>query len=74
MTPERSLWQVVRWPLVVLLAGMVGIAAATILDEVYSSEWSLTIGAPSLWLLLPVGAVWLVVAVVTHLVHIRRAS
>jgi hypothetical protein len=73
MVVERSLWRAVRWPLVVLLVGMVGITAAVILDEVYSSEWSLTIGAPSIWLLLPVGAVWLVVAVVTYLMHNRRA-
>lgn len=74
MAPEHSLWRAIRWPLMVLLLGTVGIAAATILDEVYSSEWSLTIGAPSLWFLLPVGAVWLVVAIVAYLVHNRRAG
>jgi len=68
------MWRTVRWPLVVLLVAAMGIVAATILDEVFSSEWSLTIGAPSLWVLLPVGAVWLVVAVVTHLVRSRRAG
>jgi hypothetical protein len=52
----------------------VGITAAIILDEVYSSEWSLTIGAPSIWLVLPFGAVWLVIAVVAHVVHNRRAG
>lgn len=67
MAPGRSLWRAVRWPSAVLVAGLVGIATATLLDERYSSEWSLTVGAPSLWLLLPVGAVWLVVAVVVHL-------
>jgi hypothetical protein len=71
---EHTLWRAVRWPLVILLVGMVGIVTATILDEVYSSEWSLTIGAPSLWFVLPVGAVWLVAVVVTHLVRNRRAS
>jgi len=74
MTQQHSLWHAVRWPVVVLLVGLVGVAVATILDEVYSAEWSLTIGAPSLWFLLPVGAVWLVVAVVVHLAHHRRTS
>lgn len=74
MAHERSLWRAIRWPLVVLLVAAVGIAVATVLDEVYSSEWSLTIGAPSLWLLLPVGAVWLVVAVVVYVVRGRRAG
>jgi hypothetical protein len=74
MAHEHSLWRAIRWPLVVLLVGLVGVATATILDEVYSNEWSLTIGAPSLWLLLPLGAVWLVVAVVTYLMHNRRTS
>ena len=73
MVVEHSLWRAVRWPLVVLLVGMVGIAAAIILDEVYSSEWSLTIGAPSLWVLVP-GAVWFLVAVLIHLMHNRRAG
>lgn len=69
----RSLWRAIRWPLVVLLVATVGIVTAVILDEVYSSEWSLTIGAPFIWVLV-VGAVWLVVAVITYLVHKRRAS
>ena len=73
MVVAHSLWQAVRWPLVVVLVGMVGVAAAIILDEVYSSEWSLTIGAPSLWVLVP-GAVWFLVAVVIHLMHNRRAG
>jgi hypothetical protein len=74
MALEHSLWRTIRWPLAVLLVGLAGVAAAFILDEVYSSEWSLTIGAPSLWFLVPIGAVWLVVAVVTHLVRNRRAG
>jgi hypothetical protein len=69
----RSLWRAIRWPLVVLLVAMAGIVTAVILDEVYASEWSLTIGAPSIWVLV-VGAVWLVVAVVAYLVHKRRAG
>jgi hypothetical protein len=74
MAQQHSLWHAVRWPSVVLLVGVVGTVAATILDEVYASEWSLTIGAPSLWLLLPFGAVWLVVALVIHIAHHRRAG
>ena len=73
MVVEHSLWQAVRWPLVVVLVGMVGVAAAVILYEVYSSEWSLTIGAPSLWVLVP-GAVWFLVAVVIHLMHNHQAG
>jgi hypothetical protein len=60
--------------LVVLAIGVAGIAAAIILDEVFSSEWSLTIGAPSLLFLSPIGAVWLVVAAISHVVHNRRAG
>ena len=71
---EHSLWKAVRWPLLVLLAGLVGVGAATILDRVFSSEWSLTIGAPSWGILLPVGVVWLVIAVVNYLVHRRRTA
>lgn len=74
MTPGNSLWRAARWPSAVLLVGALGVVAATVLDEVWSSEWSLTIGAPSLWLLLPVGAVWLVAVVVRHLVRHRRSG
>jgi hypothetical protein len=73
MEPEQSLWRAVRWPLVVLLVGALGVAAAIVLDEVHSSEWWLTIGALSLSVL-AAGAVWLVVEVVAHLVRRRRAS
>lgn len=73
MASERSLWQTVRWPLAVLLVAAVGIGAATILEEVYSSEWSLTVGAPSIWVLF-VGGLWLVVAIVVYLVRHRRAE
>lgn len=73
MALEQSLWRAVRWPLVVVLVGAVGVGVATILDEVYSSEWSLTIGAPLL-VVLSIGVVWLVLAVVTHFVRNRRIS
>ena len=42
---EHSLWRSVRWPILVLAAGLAGVVAAFVLDEVFSSEWSLTIGA-----------------------------
>jgi hypothetical protein len=47
----------------VLLLGIAGVVAATVFN---ASEWSLTIGAPSLWLVLPIGAIWLVAAIVNH--------
>jgi hypothetical protein len=74
MAHEHSLWRAIRWPLVVVLVGLAGVATATILDELYANEWSLTIGAPSLGLFLPIGAVWLIVAVITHLKHNRQTS
>jgi hypothetical protein len=73
MESTHSLWRTIRWPLLLLLAGVVGIATATILDEVWGSEWSLTIGAPSLWFLLA-GAVWLMVVVVIYVVRRRRTA
>lgn len=47
MALEHSLWRTVRWPLLILLIGTIGVVTATILDKVYRSEWSLTIGAPA---------------------------
>ena len=74
MEREHSLWRAVRWPLLVLLLGLVGVGVATVLDRVYTNELSLTIGAPSLWILVPLGAVWLATAVVVHFVRRRRTG
>lgn len=73
MKSEHPLWQAIRWPLLVLLVGVVGVATATILEEAFRSEWSLTIGAPSLWLL-ATSSVWLLIAVVAYLVRRRRTN
>jgi hypothetical protein len=73
MELAHPLWRAIRWPLVVLTVGVVGVVAATILDAA-GSEWSLTIGAPSLVFLLPIGAVWLVFAVIGYFVGKRRAT
>ena len=74
MVHQPSLWRSIRWPLLVLLIGLAGLAAAMILDVAFGSEWSLTIGAPSLWFLLPIGGLWLVLAVVLHRLRNRRPS
>jgi hypothetical protein len=68
-TPEGGLWRAVRWPLLVLAVAVVGVGVAAVLDRTDAREWALTIGAPALTVLLPVGLVWLLVAVVVHLVR-----
>jgi hypothetical protein len=72
--PERRLWRAVRWPLLVLAVAVVGVGVAAVLDRTASREWALTIGAPALTVLLPVGLVWLLVALVVHLVRRQDAS
>lgn len=69
MHPERGLWRAVRWPLLVMVLAGVGVGVAAVLDQTAGREWALTIGAPALTVLLPVGLVWLVVAVIVHLVR-----
>jgi hypothetical protein len=71
MQPERGLWRAVRWPLLVLLIAGVAVVVAIVLDRTASREWALTIGAPALTVLLPVGLVWLVVAVIVDVVRRR---
>lgn len=73
-TPERRLWRAVRWPLLVLAVAVVGVGVAAVLDRTAGREWALTIGAPALTVLLPVGLVWLLVALVVHLVRRQDAS
>jgi hypothetical protein len=74
MQPDRGLLRAVRWPLLVVLTAGVGIGAATVLDRTAGREWALTIGAPALTVLLPVGLVWLVAALIIHVVRRQGAN
>jgi hypothetical protein len=56
----------IRWPLLALAVAGLGIGVAVALDRTAAREWALTIGAPALTVLLPVGLIWLVVAVIRH--------
>jgi hypothetical protein len=46
---------------------------ATALDRTAAREWGLTIGGPALTVLLPIGLVWLVVALIIYVVKRRRS-
>jgi hypothetical protein len=74
MRPERDLWRAVRWSLLLILIACVGIGIAAMLDRTPSRDWALPIGGPALTVLLPLGLVWLVVAVVVYVVRGRRAN
>jgi hypothetical protein len=74
MRARSDLWRAVRWPLLVLAIAALGIAVATLLDQTAAREWALTIGGPALIVLLPVGLLWLLVAVVGHVVRRRRGG
>ena len=71
MRSDRDLWRAVCWPLLVLAVAIVGIVVAAVLDRTTAREWALTVGGPSLSVLLPVGLVWLLVAVIRHVVRQR---
>jgi hypothetical protein len=62
----------IRWPILLLGVAGLGIVAATLLDRTVAREWALTIGAPSLTVLLPVGLLWLIVTVVIYARRRRR--
>jgi hypothetical protein len=70
-TPD--LWRAVRWPLLVLAVAGLAIAIAAALDRTDAREWALTIGGPALVVVLPIGLVWLAVAVVRYLLRRRPA-
>ena len=80
MHNEPTLWQAVRWPLLILAVAAVaavaavGIAAATVLDRTSAREYALVLGAPALTVLLPAGSGLLVVAVIRYAVRRRRAT
>jgi hypothetical protein len=74
MRPERGLWQAVRWPLLVIAVAGVVIGIAAMVDRTPSRDWALPIGAPALTVLLPLGLIWLVVAVIVYVVRGRGAD
>lgn len=65
-THEQDLWTETRAPLVILAVAFAGIGIAFALDQTSAREYALTIGAPALTLLLPLGLVWLAVALAKH--------
>jgi hypothetical protein len=74
MPDKRSLWVSIRWPILLLAIAGLGIIVAVILDQTGAREYALVIGAPALTVLLPIGLLWLVVALVVHLVRRRRST
>ena len=71
MGAPPDLWRAVRWPLLVL--AVAGLAVAVALDQTEAREWALAIGGPALVVLLPIGLIWLAVAVIRYVVQ-RRAA
>jgi di/tricarboxylate transporter len=67
MGAPPDLWRAVRWPLLVL--AVAGLAVAVALDQTEAREWALTIGGPALVVLLPIGLIWLAVAVIRYVVQ-----
>lgn len=72
MTSHPTLWQAVRWPSLLLGVAVLGIVVAALLDRTAAREWALTIGAPSLTILLPAGLLWLAVSIIRWLIRRRR--
>jgi hypothetical protein len=71
MHTRGDLWRAARWPLLTLAIAGLGVGVATALDRTAAREWALTIGGPALTVLLPVGLVWLVVALIRYVVQRR---
>jgi hypothetical protein len=74
MTSRANVWRTIRWPSLLLGVAVLGIAVAAVLDRTAAREWALTIGAPSLTILLPVGLLWLAVSIVYVLLRRRHPS
>jgi len=74
MRSRSDLWRAVRWPTLVLAVAGRGIGVAIALDRTAAREWALTVGGPALAVVLPVGLIWLLVAVVRYVVNGRRGG
>ncbi len=66
MTGRVSLWRSIRWPALLIGVAILGVLVAFLLDLTPHYEYALTIGAPSLSVVLPIGVVWLVIALISH--------
>ncbi len=69
MDTPPDLWRAVRWPVLVLAVAGLAIAVAAALDGTDAREWALTIGGPALVVVLPIGLIWLAVAVIRYVVQ-----
>jgi hypothetical protein len=63
---QQGLWTAIRAPLSLVAVAVVGIGIAFALDQTSAREHALTIGAPALTVLLPLGLLWLAVALIRH--------
>jgi hypothetical protein len=74
MTSRANWWRTIRWPLLLLGVAVLGIVVAAVLDRTAAREWALTIGAPSLTILLPASLLWLVISIIYVLLRRRDPS
>jgi len=72
MDSNGGLLQAILPPLVVVAVGAVLIGIAFVLEQTPDYEWSLTIGAPSILILLG-GLIWLAVMLVWYFARNRSA-
>jgi hypothetical protein len=63
-----------RWPLIALgvVCALIAVAFGLDAGPPAGRDAALLIGAPAIWILLPLTGVWLVVAALRHLVRTRR--
>jgi len=67
-TARGGVWRAVRWPVVATVVAALLVVAAFVLDTGSGTarDYALVIGAPALYVLLPLALLWLVVALVRH--------
>ena len=69
------MWLDIRWPIVaiVLSGALIGVSFLLDLGGTLAREMSLFLGSSALFLLLPASLIWLLVAIVLHVID-RRSS
>jgi hypothetical protein len=67
-TAQGGVWRAVRWPLAATTAAALLVVAAFVLDSGSGTarDYALVIGAPALYVLLPLALLWLAVALVRN--------
>lgn len=73
---HRLMWHAIRWPVgaVVVSAALIGLSFALDMGGMWARDVALMLGSSTLFMFLPASVIWLLIAIVLHVLDRRRGS